>query len=191
MKKLLGPMLGLMLVPSLAFGQILNTAHDFVNGTDPWDGAGNLCGTCHSPHTPVPGGGVVAPLWTHATSTVGAGYQVYSSSSLDNSASTPSGVTLACLSCHDGTVAVRGGASITSGGALVGTDLRGDHPVSIPFAGDPNMNTVATATGGGVSLYGTAGSETVECGSCHDPHLNAFRFLRPTTGDLCTTCHNR
>lgn len=184
-KRSIGFALALVLLPSVAAAQIANTDHDFTTGGDAWDTAASLCETCHTPHS---NASALAPLWGHATTT--ATFQVYASSTLDGTISAPDGVSKACLSCHDGTVAVRSGATL-SGGALVGTDLRGDHPVSITYAGDAAMNTVASATAAGVVLYGTAGSETVECGSCHDPHSNAGEFLRSTTGDLCASCHNK
>lgn len=124
-----------------------------------------------------------------------------------------------CLSCHSpgGGFAGSGAPDFTV--AVIGTDLRNDHPVGIryPSTSGPgtDFNTPAgvkgttryfdsnangTMDGGDVRLYDTGGSVKVECASCHDPHGvpsagpgTVFKptFLRVTnTGStLCLTCH--
>jgi predicted CXXCH cytochrome family protein len=65
---------------------------------------GQTCVFCHTPHM----GSVSVPLWNRNGST--ATYQVYASSTLDaaapTSAAIQSSVSGACLSCHDGSIAI-------------------------------------------------------------------------------------
>ena len=74
------------------------------SGSDPTSGNvlvdyGEICVYCHTPH----GGAVEAPLWNRA---FGSGpYQMYTSATIDMTQDTdPTGVSAACLSCHDGTI---------------------------------------------------------------------------------------
>ena len=65
---------------------------------------GQMCVFCHTPHK----GSVSVPLWNRTGST--ATYTVYTSSTLDaalpTSAAIQSSVSGACLSCHDGSIAI-------------------------------------------------------------------------------------
>lgn len=86
----------------------------------------------------------------------------------------------------------------------IGVDLRNDHPVSIVYtagraslrATNSNLTTVTGLTWSGattvLNLLRGAGSDRVECGSCHDPHeaTNAT-FLRVANAGskLCIGCH--
>ena len=114
-----------------------------------------VCVFCHTPHGS--NTGVTAPLWNKVSST--ATYQRYSSlgtATLDGSEVAVGSVSLACLSCHDGTQAmdvvvnapgsglynasgsaIDGGAFTMTGTPIpnLGTDLRNDHPISIQYAG--------------------------------------------------------
>lgn len=64
---------------------------------------GEICVYCHTPHNN--NTAIDAPLWNRETP-VGP-YTMYSSPSLDMTiASSPQGVSLACLSCHDNTIAL-------------------------------------------------------------------------------------
>jgi len=61
------------------------------------------CVYCHTPH----GGGFNGPVWNRQTPT--GPYRMYSSGSMDMITDPqPSGVSLLCLSCHDGTIALDG-----------------------------------------------------------------------------------
>lgn len=66
------------------------------------------CVFCHTPHGSQSRDVVDAPLWNRGITT--AAYQPYQSPTLDSGsggvAPAPDGVSLACLSCHDGTVAL-------------------------------------------------------------------------------------
>ena len=60
------------------------------------------CIYCHTPHNASP----LAPLWNRESSEP-TGYQMYSSPNFDSVLpKSPDGISLACLSCHDGSVAV-------------------------------------------------------------------------------------
>lgn len=122
---------------------------------------GEICVYCHTPHganiTDPNGNTVAAPLWNRVFTTDPTTYDTYAdlgSSTLDGSETTVGSVSIACLSCHDGTQATNvvinapgsgnynpSGASVGSGGlipdtvARLGTDLRNDHPISIQYAG--------------------------------------------------------
>ncbi|MDH4100021.1 MAG: cytochrome c3 family protein [Nitrospirota bacterium] len=62
-----------------------------------------VCVYCHTPHGA--NQNVQAPLWNRAVNNNGT-YTPYSSSTIDTDVGQPGGVSLACLSCHDGTIAV-------------------------------------------------------------------------------------
>jgi predicted CXXCH cytochrome family protein len=124
-----------------------------------------VCVFCHTPHGA--NVNVKAPLWNKASPAAGT-YTRYSSlpsSTLDGPEAPVGSVSLACLSCHDGTQAMdvvinkpgTGGYNAqgselevgvapnppsgvigTMNGAVIpnlGTDLRDDHPISIQYGG--------------------------------------------------------
>lgn len=147
----------------LLAGTIVGSKHDLslTNFYGPMAGASNeVCVFCHTPHEANTSNG---PLWNRRVSNTGV-FQVYTSPTMDGScAATPSPVSLACLSCHDG---VGGGAvnsadthalvngsnndggtstqncyACHSGGVIlpgewfqVGPDLSDDHPISIDYS---------------------------------------------------------
>lgn len=104
--------IGVWALASTAYPQ--NTAviaggpHDLSNGSALRNAnatiAGQTCIFCHTPH----GGSNTIPLWNRAAPT-GAAYQLYTSSTTDVTTTTnqvAASVSGACLSCHDGTIAV-------------------------------------------------------------------------------------
>lgn len=207
---------------------IVDTRHNFSNssGRDIAGGFsdlsasvadyGEVCVYCHTPH----GGQTNAPLWNRQYTTQT--FQMYNdgtggSSDLDMTfAAQPTGVSLACLSCHDGTIGIdviinRPNASAAAsigntltdlyGGVdpdsikILGVDLRNDHPISMVYdpANDGQFNTVASIEGAGLKLYDdpTLGADVVQCATCHNPHTQNATFLRIPNGasSLCLTCH--
>ncbi|RME75749.1 MAG: cytochrome C [Planctomycetota bacterium] len=192
-----------------AEGGIATTKHDF--STAAWNPGGQICEPCHTPH----GGntGITdAPLWNHAVTT--ATFTPYSSGTLNATVGAPSGISILCLSCHDGTVALEDFGGSTGGTnfipntspAYIGTDLRGSHPVSFIYntslaTSDGGLFDPATASsglGGTIEqdmLFGTTpGSKTLECASCHDVHdnTNGFFLIKSNAASaLCLTCHNK
>ena len=129
--------------------------HDFsaTNGTygGTWASRNGVCSPCHAAHNTDPA--QIAPLWSHDTSK--ATFTPYSSPTFNAGPHAPSGVSLACLSCHDGTVAVNqsiggtytnGNADsrfITDPNAVIGPDLHTTHPISFTYD-----TALATADGG-------------------------------------------
>jgi len=191
------------------FGDITDDVQDY----------GEVCVYCHTPH----GGSMTAPLWNRTDPSM-VGYQMYNAASNTGQAdinmsfeSAPSGVSLACLSCHDGTIgidvitnvpntfdiATNPANNVTIGNipeaasALLDTDLRNDHPISMIYdntqdimfndVGSVTSSTV-TATTGGLRLFA---ENRVQCASCHNPHTTRPTFLRKSNADsgLCRTCH--
>jgi len=173
-----------------------------------------VCGFCHSPHTEAGG---PAPLWNRGASA--ATYTMYDSPTIDMTiAAAPASISLACLTCHDGTVGfdqlingagsgnyVAAGAdqgwvfnlnavptadTMPAGVTNLGIALTGDHPISVTYdpAADTAFNTLASVQAA-LQLYG-AGENQVECASCHNPHESTnATFLRVGIDTLCTTCH--
>jgi predicted CXXCH cytochrome family protein len=201
MKRHLSLALGLTFVLAVAgtdWGQnIVGSSHDLA-------GTGNitaLCEACHTPHS-APEVVSEAPLWNHLTSS--STFQMYNnawSSTIDNTVdAAPTGNSVACLSCHDGTIAidaiggVAGTEPVIAASASVGFDLRDDHPVSIEYstAADGGLNDSTTVKGAGLKFF----SSKVQCATCHNPHDpgTSTKFLRvenDANSTLCTTCHNK
>ncbi|GLH67826.1 cytochrome c3 family protein [Geothrix edaphica] len=174
------------------------------------------CVFCHTPHGSATGTAQIIPLW-NKTTTVTTGFTMYSSGTISGTVdTTPTGASMACFTCHDGTQAVgnminlpNGVASVTytagggvnatgfiaSGVNLLGKDLSNDHPVSITYtqnldSGLVNPTSFAPNT---VQLFPTnANGSKVQCASCHQVHDNTnppFLRVSMTNSALCTTCH--
>jgi predicted CXXCH cytochrome family protein len=171
----------------------------------------DVCVFCHTPHK---ADATSKPLWNrNYTST--AGFTMYSSSTIDMTIENqPQTVSLACLSCHDGTTAFDAllnwpGSGSTDPGdwawnggndkidsartSYMGKDLSNDHPISITY--DDSVAEFQSKTGNYVNQNGNnlplyAGR--VECGTCHNPHDDQYgTFLRASNAgsDMCLTCH--
>jgi len=157
-----------------------------------WNEREEICRVCHVPHDHANGAQywLNGLLWNHQVSTYGGIYTPYDSGSMDATVGDPSGPSLLCLGCHDGTTAVdtfdkyAGGANFivgydpgfqvpnTGGGA---GDLSGTHPISMSYYDDLvglNPDTDNMGTSGTIAdvLFGTSPTGTVECSSCHDLH---------------------
>ena len=132
---------GLLALPRIASAQTVNkgiagSVHDF--STNSWNTRKGVCSTCHQAHHT--DDAQIIPLWNHGTSV--ASFTPYTSPSLNATIGSPDGVSLACLSCHDGTVAVNQGisGSFTGGtaeyidpSAQIGPDLHTTHPISFTY----------------------------------------------------------
>lgn len=140
---------------SWGLGGVEGSVHDFSRTNSVTYGAWNtrdgVCSACHAAHHTA--SSQIAPLWVHATTT--ANFTPYSSPTLNAVVGQPDGESLACLSCHDGTLGVNtlltaagtnansGAAVPITGEAALGTDLHTTHPIS--FIYDANL---ATTDGG-------------------------------------------
>lgn len=211
MKKLqlltLGLAAGALLLASPAVqAGIIGSPHDFsgeswnITPSDP----NSVCGPCHQPHH---ADSSIIPLWGHTTSQ--GPWIMYNTNTVPVSrmaaipSATPTGVSLACLSCHDGTVAVNSFGGALQGGtatyitnrANIGTDLTHTHPISFTydanlvgtgpgqdrFLNNPDTTQVLTPSSGTfvpgndmtVAGFLLTANHKVECSSCHDVHNQA------------------
>jgi predicted CXXCH cytochrome family protein len=195
--------------PATAQDDVANSKHNMSTRAG-LTNYGEVCVYCHTPH-----GGQTqnAPLWNRNFSA--ATYQMYNnsySSTIDMIVDpSPTGVSLACLSCHDGTVGLdviinRPNATsnlVPSGNTMpaedpsnqffanLGTDLRNDHPISVTYstAADPAF---LAPVGGKINNELPLYNGKVQCGTCHNPHNTTYNpFLRKSNGAsaLCKTCH--
>jgi predicted CXXCH cytochrome family protein len=162
-----------------------------------------VCVFCHTPHVATP----EAPLWNHDLPS-GQIYNPYDSTTLDASPKPdqPTGKSILCLACHDGTVGLGALGNLPNGQTMdiagttltiaergyIGTDLADDHPISFTY--DPSL-VIADPE---LAAPGTIGlpleSNALQCTTCHDPHEATNQpFLHTTSlnGAICTTCHQR
>ncbi len=182
-------------------GDIDSTKHNLsVSGTGDITATGEseICIFCHTPHNSSP----QMPLWNR--NNLGQVYTPYTSSTIDGLPGQPTGSSLLCLSCHDGTIALgdlisRDAPIAMTGGlagrrARLGTDLSDDHPVSIEFTealavADGRLKSPSTLT----EEVKLDASGMVQCTSCHNPHKDdygKFLVMSDQRGALCMSCHD-
>lgn len=207
-----GPMAGLT---GTNFG-IEGTAHDFSlpTGTVAWAASRqDACGTCHVAHNSDTSNSI--PLWAHATTAQS--FTMYSSPTLQATMPTkPGAISLACLSCHDGTVGVnqafQSGSTastlpITNWGSQYqiggGGDLSHNHPISFVydtalatkdgFLNDPAQGVPSFVDAAMVALAGTSAT------GIWDPNGTwtlGRAMLIPVQGQTnewtmeCSSCHD-
>ena len=153
----------------LAVAQIDGSPHDLGETVGGTAANGEVCVYCHTPHGAATTATESAPLWNKGLPS-GTAYTRYSSlgsATLDGEETAEIGsVSLACLSCHDGTQArdvvinAPGSFNYTaSPGAAMGTlgtianapirnlqqDLTDDHPIGIEYAGGACTGLTLTA----------------------------------------------
>jgi len=123
-------------IPTVIQAGVVNSPHDMSQAS--WNTRKGVCSPCHSVHNTDPA--QIIPLWNHATSA--AAFTMYKSPTIQATMGTkPDGASLACLSCHDGTVAINQGIGGLTGGAAeyiegpfqIGPDLHTTHPISFVF----------------------------------------------------------
>lgn len=187
-----GVALGLAISGVAMAAGISSTKHNLTSsgpGPNKTDGTDQICVFCHTPHGSNDTAAV--PLWNKKLPT-GSSYAVYNStastatSSIDGAiASNVGSVSLACLSCHDGTQAMdnalnkpgSGGYTATTGSSIggtwtgsatmsgtpvpvLGTDLKNDHPIGIQYCGGGLTSTAdgvfATTTCNDADFVGTS-----------------------------------
>jgi hypothetical protein len=186
---------------------IVGSPHDFSSqswNNDPADPQ-SVCSACHTPHH---ADSSVIPLWSHAvTASSFTMYNTANVTALGDTATDlqmtidaqPAGPSKACLSCHDGTVAVNtyggttvGTATYLTNSASLGTDLTHSHPISLTYDPakvgtgvgqdkwlfDPDTTPVLTPDSGTfipgndmtINGFLLNGNNRLECTSCHDVH---------------------
>jgi len=202
MKKLLILMSLILGIAVISSAQtIVGSVHDFQ--AESWVTEGEICIPCHTPHNSQ----IIsdAPLWNHEITTTS--FTLYSSTTLDATLAQPTGVSLLCLSCHDGQVALDNyggtttGTEFMTGDASFGTTLANDHPISFTYntalsTTDGELEDPSTATTiiGGTIDNDMLFSGKMECASCHDVHNTAavstsLLIIDNAGSALCLTCH--
>jgi len=157
-----------------------------------------ICVFCHVPHNAKTTG----PLWNRDQA---AGpYTPYNSTTRKITApGAPTGASLLCLSCHDGTIALgkissrsthiamTGGVTTMPAGAThLGTDLSDDHPVSFLYSSTLANTELRTP----IAPVKLDASGQLQCTACHSPHDNAngkFLLVNNIQSALCRNCHNK
>jgi predicted CXXCH cytochrome family protein len=168
---------GLLLAGISAQAQVVGSQHDLTTGGNAQGSTGNtdeVCVFCHTPH----GGDVNAPvpLWNKVLGAPGAytRYSTLATPTFDSAEAPVGSVSLACLSCHDGTQAMDvvlnspGSGGYNPAGSEIdpiaigvmagtpvpslGTDLTNDHPISMQYGGGG-----ATVGDGDGTFVGTLG----------------------------------
>lgn len=196
------------LLPLAAWPGIRGSSHDFTKTT--WSTKGETCSACHTPHA---GKTAQAAKWNPPATK--ASFTLYKSPTLDATPQQPNPSSKACLSCHDGTVAMNSyGGKMASpefmkkGPANLGTDLSDDHPISIRYDSalarkdgglhDPTTKTVPSL-GGQTIQRAMLVEDFLECSSCHDVHRSkghsktseGLSLINNDNSALCLTCHNK
>jgi predicted CXXCH cytochrome family protein len=160
---------------------------------------GRVCNFCHISHSANP----KASLWGRPDSQ--AIYIPYSSSTAIAQPGQPTGTSLLCLSCHDGTIALgqvlnRGNSISMAGGnerirgkGLTGTDLRDDHPISFEYSASLAASNGELAAPGTISRdLRLDGNGELQCTTCHDAHDSPYpNLLRVSNigSQICIECH--
>ncbi len=161
-----------------------------------------ICIFCHTPHQSSP----VAPLWNRRSP--GLNYVPYSSSTAIATPGQPTGDSLLCLSCHDGTIAlgevlsrssdiIMDGGTVTMpvGPSLIGTNLTHDHPISFPYSGTlASQNGELRDPGTLRPEFRLDANGQLQCTTCHDAHDDQYgNFLvwPNSRSQLCVECHQK
>ena len=192
-------------LPSLVFAGIADSKHNLSisgPGTIKASEESQICLFCHTPHNANPR----SPLWNRANP--GITYAPYSSSTIQASPGQPTGSSILCLSCHDGTIALGellnqqmpipfegNQVYMPSGSSRLGTDLSDDHPVSFVYSNALALGNSELAHPNELPReIKLDDQQQLQCTSCHDPHDNPygkFLVMPHRNGQLCTACHRR
>lgn len=171
----------LLIFAGTSFSTIVGSKHDLTpsgSGFFTFDDNGSPvspCVFCHTPHHAVSGAN---PLWNRTIARNTSGFTLYSSSTFEGASynqTQPQGVTLLCLSCHDGITSLRvvanyNGGQFTFDFALGNTE---DQIGDVYFPGG--------GLGGGANIGGAwSGDESIK--DLSDDHPVGFDY----TDDLVT-----
>lgn len=139
-------------------GSIVGSKHDLSSVINKFLGSGmenemnnygEVCVYCHTPH----GASDIAPLWNRNTPT--GPYQMYASPTMEATVpGTPTGISLACLSCHDGTIAVDSVRN-QPGSGTVASSWYGKPPAAYHYAMSAPGQANASPGGSCAACHGT------------------------------------
>ncbi len=156
-------------------GSIANTRHNMTQSTAGTGAAmdgfrndyGEVCVYCHTPHGAA---NVQLPLWNRTIKQTNyTTYDTLGSSSLTQAVTQPGVNSLACLSCHDGQVAVDSVINMPGSG--------GYKPSQATSQDNAFLNTWKNPSGANAAVHWGLKSNT-ECMACHSGALGAI------TGDF-------
>jgi predicted CXXCH cytochrome family protein len=196
-------MIGCLTLAAPTFAGVKDSLHNLsVSGPGNIRSANyvQICDFCHISHS----ADTSAPLWNRRQPD--AVYIPYSSSTAVAQPGQPTGNSLLCLSCHDGTIALgevlnrgqdismAGGVSrMPPGRALQGIDLSDDHPISFQYSAALAAQNGELEVPGSVSnLLPLDRNGELQCTTCHDAHDSAYpKLLRMSNigSQLCVECH--
>ncbi len=214
MKRLAIILFSMLLLAGAVGAGITNTPHDLssLNTGNAYHSTNQdqICIFCHTPHF---ASTAQKPLWnrTDPTNT----YETYWSPTVNayTQVNTPdvSGVSLQCLSCHDGVVALNSllytgsvGTPTMTFNQLTGTanlndganGLTNDHPVSFDY-GDAAAADAELVAEGSLPSWALIDGK-VQCSSCHDVHnyggtaaMQPFMNDTKTGSAICLQCHEK
>lgn len=180
-------LLGLMFAGASAYAQtnptVVGSKHDFTTGGSAQGTTSNtdeVCVFCHTPHgadTTAP-----VPLWNKVLNSEQGRFTRYSTlatPSFDSLEAPVGSVSLACLSCHDGTQAMDVVLNLPGSGGYSDTGSQIGGGAILPMAGEPvpnlsedlsNDHPISMQYGGGGASDGDAPG--VFSGSLGDPDFN-------------------
>jgi predicted CXXCH cytochrome family protein len=162
------------------------------------------CSYCHAPHS-----GLNMGLWNQKLTTQN--YTTYTSTTQKNTGVQPmlGSDSNQCLSCHDGTVAVGSTVAygqVTTQGSMnaqdvFGSNMQTSHPFSLAPPLKDSVHLVASLAANGKTGDPSGAVKlikgSVECTSCHDPHVQAkdlvsqnFLVKDSSSGQTCLACHD-
>lgn len=162
-------------------GGIAKSPHDFTtvqSGTYSWNlTSESTCLVCHTPHQAdtTSASGTNVPLWAHANTTQQ--YTLYAdpSGEMTNAGiaplGQPSGISLACLSCHDGSLVINDMNNGTYAGGTGGRNGTAGSTIS------PSYMNITSGSAGALSLAGTHPISFTY-------PTNGFAFLYPPSTQL-------
>lgn len=195
-------LLGLAMSANAGVKDSLHNLSTSGSGTVKATAADRICEFCHISHSASSTGS----LWSRRNSSTT--YIPYSSSTAVAQPGQPTGTSVLCLSCHDGTIALgeilnRAPAHSMAGGNNTmplgkgnqGTDLSDDHPISFEYS------SILASQNGELAMPGTFSQALpldrngeMQCTTCHDPHDSPYgKLLRMSNigSQICIECHQK
>ena len=164
--------------------------------------ADRICVFCHISHSADKEGA----LWSRRKPSVT--YIPYTSSTVKAQPGQPTGDSILCLSCHDGTIALgeilrRGKPSSNAaqlgamppGKGLQGIDLRDDQPISFEYSASlAAQNNELAVPGTFNKKLKLDRNNELQCTTCHDAHDSPYGkllVLPNIRSAICVECHQK